>query len=97
MGRWGGVNAEAASAHLPAGAYRDAAVLGFVNSIASLDPATAVEWASSVPPGSAPRRTAMIDLVRDWRERDPAAARAFFEKLPANDPARKDLRELLAR
>lgn len=80
---WSRQDAAAASEYLSGlqrGDYRDAAVTGFVRSVAELDPAVAVEWAETVD-NPLRRRDGIRLAVPILKARNPAAARALIKGL----------------
>jgi hypothetical protein len=63
----------------PDSAAKRAAVVGYAKTVAPYEPATAVQWAESLPADSK-REELLHQIHYDWKERDPAAAAAFAKK-----------------
>jgi len=60
-----------------------AAVRGFVDSTSAKDPASAAEWALSIPPASSSHRSGALERVaKDYFRTNPDGAREWVEKAP---------------
>ncbi len=60
----------------PAGALRDQSTRAFAETVAPQEPASAAEWALTLPPSE--QRTELLLKIRDhWQSKDEAAAAAF--------------------
>ncbi len=66
-------------ASTPAGAVKNAAVASYAKTVAHYEPATAAQWAETLP--NDPTREPLLRQIRDeWNRVDPAAAAAFATK-----------------